>query len=176
LKKKLLVYILLFLITSTISVIISTDAKGITIATSDHQMGISKGQIVGLAIGSAFSPGISLLQIAYHAKMEQLQIAIIWVLAGINFLLDKIPLFASMFQIFEYLIIWVTTYVGLTHLGGSPLMWILAAFIGTCVQFVRQVYTVGTDMTIAGAPVRGFIEDTISLFIVFGILSLVVHP
>lgn len=112
---------------------------------------------------SALSPGICLLRVAYRAQekgahLTSIVLLIFWLIAAIDWSMDKIPVLASLHQFLAYLIIWGIAYLGSTYLGGDPSTWI-AALAGSLVQGVRQVYTIPTDATIVGAPARSLIED-----------------
>nr|MDZ8061253.1 hypothetical protein [Nostoc sp. EkiNYC01] len=166
-SRVILLFVMMFIITThTILNVNTVTATGITNVSSNRQEGLSKVELVGLTAASALSPGISLLRVAYRAQekganIQQDLFILFWLVAIFDFLLDKIPGLASLFQFIQYVIIWATAYLGSTYLGGDPLIWFMVAS-GSIVQIIRQFYTVGSDATIVAAPIRSLFEDLVA--------------
>ncbi len=160
-------FAIVFVLTTNIIPAVSTEsAKAVTNSSSTRQEELSTGELAKLTAISAFSPGISLLRVASIAQKKGANFNgnvwfIIWLIAGFYFVIDKIPGLATFHQFLAHAIIWGTAFLGSTYLGGDTSMWIGFAS-GSFVQFVRQAYTVPTDVTIVGAPARSLIEDILA--------------
>jgi hypothetical protein len=130
---------------------------------------LDSSEFLEMAVATALSPGIAILKIAYRAKSEGIEVSTadllgFWLLAGIDFLTDKIPGLASLIQIFVHPVIWIAAFKGATILGGSPSMWLFAAFMGSILLVAKQIYTLVLDAQTVGitTPFRGLIEDLLA--------------
>jgi|GEM_PF-2253660 len=145
----------------------------ININVNNGQDKLSIGELALLTIFSVFSPGISLFRVAYHAQEQgasfsEIQWLIYSFIAIVDWVIDKIPGYASLYQFLAHGIIWSVVFLGYTYLASNPSAWIfyILGIVGSVVQLIRQIYTIPTDATVVGAPVRSLSEDTFS-FLMF---------
>lgn len=138
---------------------------------------VGKGTIVGLTALSALSPGIVLLGVAYDIRAGKAHdmlwmgtfVWVFWIIAFVDWILDKIPGAASINHFVEHGLVWAVAYCGATAFlpidqqTGSNIITIVGSCLaGSGVQGVRQAYSIPTDVTGAGAPIRSTIEDIVA--------------
>ncbi len=164
----------------------STFAYGAEPSTSiSNQVGNLS--MFGVTAASALTPGITLLGVSYDIKsgkghsLEWLGELnwLFWIIAAVDFVLDKFPVLASINQFFEHLIVWAIAYfisngiIPVDEQTGENVM----AMVGSCVAGsgilgVRQAITAAADGASAGiaSPIRSSIEDVIGSLLAWKII------
>jgi hypothetical protein len=129
---------------------------------------------VALVFASALSPGITLLRVAYllnenGANLEQ-WLVLFWILAIIDFFVDKIPGIALIFQFIQYPMVGMAAYLVVTNSeSDSTIARLLVPLVAIIIQVIRQICSISFDTITVGFGTipRSIFEDIVAIIIIF---------
>lgn len=129
---------------------------------------------VALVFASALSPGITLLRVAYllnenGVNLEQ-WLLLFWILAIIDFFVDKIPGIALIFQFIQYPMVGMAAYLVVTNSeSDSTTARLLVPLVAIIIQVIRQICSISFDtITVGfGTITRSIFEDIVAIIIIF---------
>ncbi len=140
-----------------------------------------KVDMASVIIAAVLWPGLTLLKVAYCLNDIGISfenwLSLFWLLAFVDFILEKIPAFANLFQVLQYPILWLTMTLVLNNLGDYGTTMINNAFIYTVVtvmqilkQTISTAITVGTFGCLGcGGVVMSIIGNIIAVVIVINL-------